>query len=114
MAFVPDLVDRSQPADLVAPHPSLVVAPCLTNAEADIGAIDRWRGPPPTPICSFSIARALGGFQALAQPSLTTSLRHIEATQRAWSSGHPLDPDRSTYAATVGDNLFLGRLRPAT
>jgi hypothetical protein len=45
---------------------------------------------------------------------MTESLRYVETAQVAWAQGTPRDPGRRGYAATLGANLFLGRLRGAT
>lgn len=45
---------------------------------------------------------------------MTESLRFAEVAQAAWSRRTPLDPARPGYTATIGANLFLGGLRPAT
>lgn len=45
---------------------------------------------------------------------MLTSHRYIEAMQTAWSQGRSTDRERLNYAATLGDNLFLGQLRPET
>jgi len=45
---------------------------------------------------------------------VTPSVRSIEQAQVAWSRLRALDPRRRRYVATLGENLFLGRLNAET